>query len=205
MADRRHFDAEEVVEAAKQVFWDRGYAGTAIDDLQAATGLSRSSLYLAFGTKRALFDAALADHVATFVDPRLCPLEARGAGLREAVAYFRWLAKYFAGADASRGCLYVNSISELAGRDPTFTPAATEFTNRLRAAFRNSVGDAAIDGTMDSARPPQRAAMLTAAFLGAWLDVRSDAAAAAAGCLEIANEITSWGPQGRKSVGKGAE
>ncbi len=206
MADRRRFDAEEVVEAAKQVFWERGYAGTAVDDLQAATGLSRSSLYLAFGTKRAVFDTALADYVATFVDPRLRPLEARGAGLREAAAYFRWLAEYFGGADASRGCLYVNSISELAGRDPTFTPAATEFTDRVRAAFRNSVGDAAPEGTLDSARPSQRAAMLTAVFLGAWLDVRSNAAAAAAACLEIANEITSWGPQARESVGvKSAE
>lgn len=189
MADRRHFSDEEVVEAAKQVFWARGYAGTAIDDLQAATGLSRSSLYLAFGTKRAVFDAALADYVTSFVDLRLGPLEAGGARLRDAVAYFRWLAEYFATPDASRGCLYINSISELAGRDPTFTHAATEFTNRVRAAFRNALGE---DGTTDSVQLSQRAAMLTAALFGVWLDVRSDAASAGAACQEIAKEISSW-------------
>ncbi len=193
MADRRHFNDEEVVEAAKQVFWERGYAGTAIDDLQIATGLSRSSLYLAFGTKRAVFDAALADYVASFLDPRLGPLEAPGAGLGDAVAYFRSLAEYFARPDASRGCLYINSISELAGRDPTFTHAASYFTNRVRAAFGNALGNSAVDGTMDSTQPSQRVEMLTAALLGSWLDVRSDAALAAAGCDEIAKEITSWG------------
>lgn len=192
MGDRRHYSEADVVEAAKHVFWERGYAGTAIDDLQAATGLSRSSLYLAFGTKRAVFDAALTQYVASFIDPRLRPLEAAGAGLREAAAYFRSLAKYFTRPDAARGCLYINSILELAGRDASFTPAATDFTNRVRDAFGNALGNAAADGTMDSTRLTQRTAMLAAALFGAWVDVRSDAAAAAGACHEIAKEVTSW-------------
>jgi TetR/AcrR family transcriptional repressor of nem operon len=193
MADRRHFNDKEVVNAAKLVFWQRGYAGTAIDDLQVATGLSRSSLYLAFGTKRAVFDAALAEYVTSFVDPRLGPLEAQGAGLGDAAGYFGGLAEYFGSPGASRGCLYINAIAELAGRDPTFAPAATEFTNRVRAAFRHALGDGAAGGTIDSANLSQRAAMLTAALLGVWLDVRVDAAIAAAACVEIAKEISSWG------------
>ena len=192
MGDRRHYSEADVIEAAKHVFWERGYAGTAIDDLQAATGLSRSSLYLAFGTKRAVFDAALTQYVASFIDPRLRPLEAAEAGLREAAAYFRSLAKYFTRPDAARGCLYINSILELAGRDASFAPAATYFTSRVRDAFGNALGHAAADGTMDSTYLTQRTAMLAAALLGAWVQVRSDAPMAAGACREIAKEITSW-------------
>ena len=82
MPRRRPYTDGDLAVAAKQVFWDRGYERTAIDDLQDATGLSRSSLYLAFDTKRALFDAALAEYVTSFIDPRLRPVEAPDAGLR---------------------------------------------------------------------------------------------------------------------------
>ena len=41
------------------VFLRQGYEGTSIDDLLAATGLHRGSLYKAFASKRGLFLAAL--------------------------------------------------------------------------------------------------------------------------------------------------
>src|SRR4051812_20240979 len=122
MPRRRALSDGDLAIKAKQVFWDRGYGRTAIDDLQEATGLSRSSVYLAFETKRAVFDAALAEYVTSFIDPRIRPVEGPDAGLREAAAFFRGLANYFRRDDAERGCLLVNSIAELAGRDPSFSP-----------------------------------------------------------------------------------
>jgi AcrR family transcriptional regulator len=185
---------------AKQVFWDRGYERTAIDDLQHATGLSRSSLYLAFDTKRAVFDAALSEYVTSFIDPRIRPLETPDAGLREAAALFRGLARYFRGDNAERGCLLVNSIAELAGRDPSFSPVARDFTTRLRAAFSSALSHAAAGGAMEPEQIPRRAQMLTAMLLGVWLTVRYDAAAAAADCRAIAQEITSWEPPHRQTA-----
>jgi TetR/AcrR family transcriptional regulator, transcriptional repressor for nem operon len=188
---RGYTDADLAV-AAKQAFWDRGYEGTAIDDLQNATGLSRSSLYLAFGTKRAAFDAALAEYITSFIDPLLRPVEAPQAGLREIAAFFRWLADYFRRPEAERGCLFINSIAELAGRDPSFSPDAAYFINRLRAAFSNALRNAAAVGAMDAKQVSRRTAMLTVSTLGVWLAVRSDPAEAAATCRAIAREISSW-------------
>ena len=37
------------------VFWNDGFAATSLDDISAATGLNRPSLYGAFGDKRALY------------------------------------------------------------------------------------------------------------------------------------------------------
>lgn len=193
MPRRRAYSDDDVAVAAKQVFWDRGYQRTAIDDLQHATGLSRSSLYLAFETKRAVFDAALSEYVTSVIDPRLRPVEAPDAGLREAAAFFRGVARYFRRDDADRGCLFINSIAELAGRDPSFSPVARDFTTRLRAAFSNALSHAAADGAMEPAQVSRRAQMLTATLLGVWLGVRYDAAAAADDCRAIAKEIASWG------------
>jgi len=55
MARPREFDEDEVMEAAMRVFWEKGYEGAALTDLLEATGLTKSSLYKAFGNKEALF------------------------------------------------------------------------------------------------------------------------------------------------------
>src|SRR5690242_13288835 len=55
----RSFDPDAVLEKARAVFWNLGYAAASLDDLAAATGLNRPSLYAAFGDKRALYLAAL--------------------------------------------------------------------------------------------------------------------------------------------------
>ena len=54
------FETATAVAAARDLFWDRGYEATSVADLEDATGVQRSSLYHAFGSKRGLFDAVLA-------------------------------------------------------------------------------------------------------------------------------------------------
>ena len=55
----RAFDRDAALDQAMRLFWDRGYEGTALDDLTAAMGISPSSLYAVFGDKERLFGAAL--------------------------------------------------------------------------------------------------------------------------------------------------
>lgn len=55
----REFCTEQALAAALQVFWQRGYEGASLTELTEAMGITRPSLYAAFGNKEALFRKAL--------------------------------------------------------------------------------------------------------------------------------------------------
>ncbi len=56
---KKEFQPAEIIQAAMQVFWERGYEATSIQDLVDGTGLSRSSLYNTFESKHDLYLDAL--------------------------------------------------------------------------------------------------------------------------------------------------
>ena len=55
----REFDVDKALERAMELFWRQGYEGTSLADLTRELGLTRPSLYAAFGSKEGLFLKAL--------------------------------------------------------------------------------------------------------------------------------------------------
>ena len=194
MPRSREFDDREVVDAAKEVFWDRGYLGTAISDIERSTGLNRSSLYLAYGSKRGLFGNALERYQDDFVSDKLHAMEDGPAGLASVAGFFSVLKEFFLEdpSHAQRGCLMVNSIAELGGRDDDATAAAAGFRDRLEAAFRRSLDGAAAAREVEGSGVQRRARVLAAATFGVWLSARIDARNAADLCEVMTAEVESW-------------
>jgi TetR/AcrR family transcriptional regulator, transcriptional repressor for nem operon len=188
MARPRSFSTEDAVAAAAAVFWSKGYRDTAISDLERATGLNRSSLYSAFGTKHAIFGLALQWYLCGFIGPRLAPMERPGAGLGDMEQFFAGLAAFFrADGQAGRGCLMINTIAEDEGRGTLLGSQAQAFRDRLSAAFAN-----ALAGQHEPGLAPGQAQLLTAATFGIWLTARIDPASAAQACEATAACIRSW-------------
>jgi len=61
----REFDPDEALDKAMMVFWQQGFEGASLTDLTEAMGISRPSLYAAFGNKEELFRRALLRYVET--------------------------------------------------------------------------------------------------------------------------------------------
>jgi TetR/AcrR family transcriptional regulator, copper-responsive repressor len=62
MGRKPQYDEAAVIDAAVDVFWRHGYSAASINELTAATGLSRSSLYQRFQDKDGLFREALSSY-----------------------------------------------------------------------------------------------------------------------------------------------
>ena len=133
MARPREFDEERAVDAAMRAFWASGYEATSTEDLCAATGLGRSSIYNAFTSKHALFETALARYMA---DKNVIYSELRdGDGPVRDKVRLLLRATMDRGDDDPDGCLVVNSTIELAPRDPRIA----ELLRRDYAARREAL------------------------------------------------------------------
>jgi TetR/AcrR family transcriptional repressor of nem operon len=113
MPDVKHFDTAEALAAVEQLFWRRGSAATGIQDVVAATGLSRSSLYNAFGGKDELYAAAARRYLEHRSRPMFDQLAADDRGLTAVRTFFdRLLRLRCSGEYAGWGCLMANANAE---------------------------------------------------------------------------------------------
>ncbi|MGW7686461.1 TetR/AcrR family transcriptional regulator [Kribbella sp. NPDC054772] len=113
MPDVKHFDEAAALAVVEQLFWRRGSAATGIQDVVAATGLSRSSLYNAFGGKDALYAAAARRYLEHRSRPMFDELAADRRGLVAVRAFFDELLRLrLSGEYAGWGCMMSNANAE---------------------------------------------------------------------------------------------
>lgn len=133
VARPREFDEEEVLDRALATFWEHGYEGTSIDDLVAATGLGRASLYGALGDKERIFGRAVERYCARMGDA----VDALGHEPSARVALGRFLRMLVTKSwpkSGPRGCFL---LSTAVGGDapPAARDAYAEYTDRLEQAL----------------------------------------------------------------------
>jgi AcrR family transcriptional regulator len=194
MGRPKRYDRDEVLVAARDLFWERGYEATSISDLEERTGLNRSSLYQEFGSKHELFEAALECYADRVIAQLLAGLREDDATLDTIAGLFTRLAKLFRSetAVATHGCLMVNTAAELAARDERIRPAAAKYRDQLRASFAAALTKAADHGQIDANTIAPRAKLLTSTLMGVWLTVRIDPHDASSLCETIAHELNTW-------------
>jgi TetR/AcrR family transcriptional repressor of nem operon len=136
MARPRSFDPDEALDLARDVFWQRGFHGTSLDDITAATGLNKPSLYAAFGDKNALFLKVLERYHAHIVAHAEKVINA-GPSAREAIQH--WLSAFVprcSGVKGSRGCLSINTSAD-GVTDPEIRKRIEGFNRKLEQLLRN--------------------------------------------------------------------
>jgi TetR/AcrR family transcriptional repressor of nem operon len=111
MAGVKQFDPSEVLDRAMALFWTRGYAATSIQDLVAATGINRGSIYGTFGNKKKLF-LAVPDHYAEKVGKPLMSELSDSDPQRAIGRMFDAIIRRTSDPRYPRGCLNTNTSLE---------------------------------------------------------------------------------------------
>ena len=142
MARPREFDVDTALERAMHAFWAKGFKATSLDDLCAATGLSRSSLYAAFGGKRALLHQSLQRYEEHGIQ-RITVALNRPMPIRAALAGFiDELIERIVSGSGRTGCLIGNCAAELARQDRATAVRVRRSLERIEAAFGSALSRA---------------------------------------------------------------
>jgi TetR/AcrR family transcriptional repressor of nem operon len=133
MARSREFDEDDVLERAMQVFWRRGYQATSLNHLLEAMGLSKSSFYETFGTKRDLLLTALRRYAGSGMAGLIAPLLGKDASRPEIEKTFAKMVRHARSAEGRRGCLVNNTLGEVAPNDEVVFTATREVLEQLES------------------------------------------------------------------------
>ena len=162
----RAYQPEVALGKALELFRDGGFAATSLDDLSAATGMNRPSLYGAFGDKRELYiksyqryraDAAAA---MTEIFTGEMPIRKRLERIF-AVA----LDIYLSGESGPRGCFTVMTAASEAVSDPDIRALVLEGFSQLDKAFAACFRLAKEKGELPPTADPQVLAQLASATI----------------------------------------
>ncbi|WP_418908588.1 TetR/AcrR family transcriptional regulator [Glutamicibacter endophyticus] len=138
----QEFERDAVVRAARGVFWEQGFENASIPALERATGLSRSSLYNEFGSKRGLFDAAVQSYLEEVLRPRLAALQTDPVNASALGDYLESLEELFADPDSlptANGCLLINTAGAPMGHDEHIAEVIGGYRDELYAAVLRGV------------------------------------------------------------------
>ena len=135
----REFDEEQVLTAAMEAFWRKGYEATSLADLTACTRLNKASLYRVFGDKHELFKAALKNYADMEYRKVLAVVSETASPLANIRAIVR---KICDDACTDKGCLMINSLVELAPHDPEVKKMLQGFAEQRIGAMTDMIGKA---------------------------------------------------------------
>ena len=152
MAGKKQFDEHAALNAALLAFWRKGFAATSMHDLEAATGLNKSSLYNAWSNKQAMYARCLEVFATDYSAPLLAGLEL--ADISDVVdAILEALMARYRRNDIPAGCLATMAALEggLHGQSTgdLIKTQLDDMTGLLAARFARAVQDGQLAAQTD--------------------------------------------------------
>jgi TetR/AcrR family transcriptional repressor of nem operon len=109
----KQFNREKVLEVASNIFHQKGYNGTSIDEILKATGLSRSSLYDSFKDKHNLYLQSLEFYNSQEKSTYENVNQKKMNGIQKIEFLFKEVVNHLTSNPDDNGCLMVNAAAEM--------------------------------------------------------------------------------------------
>lgn len=148
----RSFDKAEALEKAMHIFWRDGYGDASLADLCSAMGLTKPSLYAAYGNKEALFLSALDRYMDDCIRPAIEPLlfaDTARDGIR---TLLRDSVNALCDGETPLGCMIANSVgyTSLTETPPPVSAAILAASKETPNAIRARLIAANVSGDIDA-------------------------------------------------------
>ncbi|WP_189937168.1 TetR/AcrR family transcriptional regulator [Streptomyces sulfonofaciens] len=166
MGRKRGFDVQDALDAALETFWEHGFDTTSMQSLCRAMGLQPGSAYVAFGSKRDLFVAAVRRYAETVSAEAVALINGAPTGLGGIRAYFAHLVDAMVDGRRRWGCLITNSLVEFAERDPELAGMVRVHLANLQTSFAAALARARTEGDLRPGVGHEAAALLVAVVQG---------------------------------------
>ncbi|KAJ57038.1 hypothetical protein ACMU_00675 [Actibacterium mucosum KCTC 23349] len=140
------FDKNEAVETVMQEIWSHGYSAATVKSLSEKLGITRSSFYNAFDTREALFAKVMEVYAARSPDAVLSDITPGEKVVPKIVEVFRAVAKQRAEDPEHRGCMIINTLNEVHGRDQEVLDMTAAAVNASTERFRQLLAIARAQG-----------------------------------------------------------
>ena len=159
----RTFDIDEALEKVMRIYWKNGYSNTSLGNIIETLGVTKPSLYAAFGNKEQLFIAALGHYLQTYLQPNFEHLTHSTNSLEDRLRNcLRSIASLFSPPNApGGGCLFAHSLCEFTadGMPEGAKMLLTELNHQQEEMLINFFADEIAKGNLKSDSPPRTVAL----------------------------------------------
>lgn len=138
----KQFNKEKVLEAASEIFRQKGYNGTSIDEILKATGLSRSSLYDSFRDKHSLYLEALEFYKNREKQAYESVEQKKLNGYQKVEWLFKEVVNHLVNHPDDNGCLMVNAAAEMSKHCEKTSQVICNNKESVQELFTNWLTDA---------------------------------------------------------------
>jgi len=164
MARPREFESETALNKAIEAFSKHGYEGTSTDALLLAMGISRQSMYGAFGDKWRLYLEALQHYTADSISNQLRALSSVSSPVKGLEAMLGF-AVSLAIADPQPKCLGISAICEFGRSNPEVTMITEMASRTMLSGLERRISEARASGEISKSVDAQIAAQFMMATL----------------------------------------
>ncbi|WP_031158322.1 TetR/AcrR family transcriptional regulator [Streptosporangium roseum] len=165
MARTKEFDPEVALQAAMELFWERGYESTSMADLVDHLGIGRASLYATFGGKHELYLKALRRYLETREPSPVEMLSQPGPALPAVRGLVESYTEDSIRDQRRRGCMIVNAAGEMLPGDDTVARFVDANWTALETALASALIRAQAQGELAEDRDPRTLARFLLVFL----------------------------------------
>lgn len=161
------FIREEVLDKAIEVFWQKGYNGTSMQDLTESTGLNRSSIYNSFGSKLNLYLEVLKRYRSLNSAVFRKALMEGGNPLESLKKVFSLFMEISLADPSQRGCMVTNCQAEMSRQETNIKNWLDKNHLDNLSFFEDLVRDAQNQGQVNKEKSAEEYALyLMSSFLG---------------------------------------